>query len=132
MPNDKPPPSPLLSYEIDGSILTLRASGTPTTADRQPVYDAVRADARVPNDARLLLDIREIDVAMYGEHAVVERFRVLFDQLGLKLGPACAMLVPPGLADRARMFQEAASEFGLQVRIFTDEPSARQWLTSYR
>ena len=67
---------PTLSYEIAGSILTLRASGTPTLKERKPVYDAVRADAAVPNGASLLLDIREIDTAMYSDHAVVERLRV--------------------------------------------------------
>jgi hypothetical protein len=123
---------PTLSYEIDGSVLTLRAAGTPTLKERKPVYDAVRADAAVPKGARLLLDIRDIDVAMYSEHAVVERFRVLIDHLGPKLGSVCAMIVPPGLTDQVRFVQEAGSGVGLQVFVFTDEPSARDWLSTYR
>jgi hypothetical protein len=121
-----------MSYEIDSSILTIRASGTPTLQDRKPVYDTVRADTAVPDGARLLLDIRKIDAAMYSGHAVIERFRVLFDQLGSKLGPACAMLVPSGLADQERVFQDAGRGFGLRVRVFTDEPSARRWLAAER
>jgi len=123
---------PTLSYEIAGSILTLRASGTPTLKERQPVYDAVRADAAVPNGAQLLLDIREIDAAMYSEHAVVERLRVLIDQLGPKLGSVCAMLISPSLMTQGRIMQEAGSGVGLRVFLFTDEPSARHWLSTYR
>jgi hypothetical protein len=47
-----------LSYEIDDSILTLRASGTPTLNVRQPVFDAMWADACVPHGALLLIDAR--------------------------------------------------------------------------
>jgi hypothetical protein len=69
----------MVSYEIDGSILTFRASGTTTVERREPVFAAVRADARVPNGALVLLDVREVDVS---KHVVVERLRVLLDQLG--------------------------------------------------
>ena len=123
---------PTLSYEIAGSILTLRASGTPTLKERKPVYDAVRADAAVPNGARLLLDIREIDSAMYSEHAVVERLRVLIDQLGPKLGSLCAMVVSPSPMNQAHIMEEAGNGVGLRVALFTDEPSAREWLSTYR
>lgn len=80
----------------------------------------------------LLLDIREITIALYSGHAVVERLRVLLDQLGPKLGPACAVVVPSGLANQPDMFQEAGTRIGLRVRIFTDEPSARRWLSTSR
>ena len=123
---------PTLSYETDGSILTLRASGTPTLKERKPVYDAVRADPAVPKGARLLLDVREIDVAMYSDHAAVERFRVLIDQLGPKLGPVCAIIAAPWLMKQMRVMQEAASGVGLRICLFTDEPSARHWLSTYR
>lgn len=123
---------PTLSYEIAGSILTLRASGTPTQKERKPVYDAVRTDAAVPNGARLLLDIRKIDAVMYSEHAAVERLRVLIDALGPKLGPVCAMVVAPSLMNQGRLIQEAGSGVGLRVALFTDEPSARHWLSAYR
>ena len=123
---------PTFSYEIAGSLLTLRASGTPTLKERQPVYDAVRADAAVPNGAQLLLDIREIDAAMYSEYAVDERLRVLIDQLGPKLGSECALVVAPSLMNQERIMQEAGSGVGLRVSLFMDEPSARKWLGTYR
>jgi hypothetical protein len=119
----------MVSYESDGSVLTLRASGTTTISERQPVFDAIRADASVPKDALLLLDVREVDVGM-SEYAVVERLRVLFDELGPKLGPVCAMIVPQGLAEQGRFFQTEAIGIGLRVGLFSDELSARRWLTS--
>src|SRR6202162_713502 len=121
----------MVSYEIDGSILIFRASGTTTRGQREPVFDAVRADARVPNGALVLLDVREVDVGM-SRHVVVERLRVLLEQLGPKLGPACALIVTPELGDQASMFQTEASGFGLQVKLFGDERSARQWLNALR
>jgi hypothetical protein len=57
---------------------------------------------------------------------------VLLDQLGPKLGPACAMLVTPRVSDQASVFQTEALGFGLRVSLFNDEPSARRWLTAYR
>ena len=121
----------MLSYETDGSILTLRASGTTTRGEREPVFDAVRADAGVPNGALLLLDVREVDVWM-SEYVVIERLRVLLDQLGPKLGPACAMIITPRVADQARIFQAEGAGFALRVGLFSDEQSARKWLNAYR
>ena len=129
MPTDK---LPTLSYEIAGSILTLRASGTPTVKQRQPVYDAVRADAMVPKGAHLLLDIRGIDAVVHNERTMVERLRVLIDQLGPKLGSVCAMVVAPSLMKQGRIIQAAGSGVGLRVFLFTDEGSARDWLSTYR
>jgi hypothetical protein len=119
----------MVSYEIDGSILTFRASGTTTVDQREPVFDAVRADARVPNGALVLLDVREVNVGM-SKHVVVERLRVLLDQLGPKLGPACALIVTPELGDQANIFQTEAIGFGLRVELFGDERIARQWLNA--
>ena len=122
----------MVSYEIDGSILILRASGTTTRDQRVPVLDAVRADARVPNGALLMIDVREVDVGM-SKPVVVERLRLLFDLLGPKLGPACALIVTPGLGgDQASIFQAEAAGFGLRVELFSDERTARQWLKAHR
>jgi len=117
----------MVSYEIDGSILIFRASGTTTRYQREVVFEAVRADARVPNGALVLLDVREVDVGM-SKHVVVERLRVLLDQLGPKLGPACALIVTAGVGDQARIFQTEAIGFGLRVELFSDERAARQWV----
>jgi hypothetical protein len=121
----------MLSYEIDGSILIFRASGTTTREQREPVFAAVRADARVPNGMLVLLDVREVDVGM-SKHVVVERLRVLLDLLGPKLGPACALIVTPELGDQSRIFETEATGFGLRVELFTDERTARQWLNALR
>jgi hypothetical protein len=120
-----------LSYEIDGPILTLRASGAPTLSERQAVFDAVRADARVPSGALVLLDVREVDVAR-SEFTPVEQLRALLDHLGPKLGPVCAMIVRPEIATQARIFQGAGVGVGLRVGLFSDEPSARRWLSAPR
>jgi hypothetical protein len=117
----------MLSYEIDGAVLILRASGTTTRDQREPVFAAMRADARVPNGAPVLLDVREVDVGM-SKHVVVERLRVLLDLLGPKLGAACALLVTPELGDQSRIFETEAAGFGLRAKLFTDERTARQWL----
>ena len=119
----------MVSYEFDGSILTFRASGTTTRDQREPVFAAVRADARVPNGALVLLDVREVDVGMSAP-VVVERLRVLLDQLGPKLGSACALIVNPELADQAGIFQTEAIGIGLRVKLFSDERIARRWLNA--
>jgi hypothetical protein len=121
----------MLSYEIDGSVLTLRGSGTITLQQRLHLFAAVRADAGVPNGALVLLDVRGIDVDLH-DHAVIERTRVLVDQLGPKLGPACAIIIPLAPDEQSRIYQDAASDVGLRVRFFRDEPSARQWLNAFR
>jgi hypothetical protein len=91
----------------------------------------VRADARVPDSARVLLDVREVDVGM-SEAVVTERLRVLLDQLGPKIGTLCAMIVSPALADQSRLFQSAGIGVGLRIGLFSDEPSARHWLSTHR
>jgi hypothetical protein len=120
----------LLSYEVDGSILILRASGTATDEKREAVLDSVRADERVPSGAPLLLDVREID-GVVGKQAVVERLRMLLQHLGPKLGQVCALLVAPRVREQADIFQREAVGIGLRVELFGNEPSARRWLNTY-
>jgi hypothetical protein len=91
----------------------------------------VRADASVPNGALVILDVREVNVLM-SKAVIVERLRVLLDQLGPKLGPACALIVAPGFGDQASIFQAERIGFALRVKLFNDEPSARQWLNALR
>jgi hypothetical protein len=117
----------VLSYEIDGSILTLRAVGTTTLEQRRPVFEALRADARVPDGALLLIDGRETDGGM-SEHVVRERVRVLLEGLGPKLGPVCALIVAAAILEDAQVFRFEGAGVGLRVALFNDEPSARQWL----
>ena len=116
-----------MSYEIEGVILTLKPTGRTTAAERRPVFDAIRADTRVPNEALLLIDGREVTAGV-SEHVVIERVRILFDQLGPKLGHQCALIIHSELADEARIFQTAAADHGLRVGLFSDEQSARSSL----
>jgi hypothetical protein len=120
----------LLSYEVDDSILTLRASGTATAEERQSVLDAVRTDERVPSGAPLLLDVREID-GVADKQVMVERLRLLLRHLGPKLGKVCALLVAPRVREQADIFQREAIGIGLRVELFGNEPSARRWLSTY-
>jgi hypothetical protein len=117
----------MISYETDGRILTLRATGTTTLAQRIPVFAAIRDDPRVPDAALLLIDARTTDAAA-NEHVVVEHVRVLFEVLGNKLGTLCAMIVAPQIDPSARLFQNRALDLALEVSIFDDEVSARRWL----
>jgi hypothetical protein len=114
----------LLSYEVDGSILIVRASGTTTNDEREAVSDAVRADERVRNGAPLLLDAREVD-GIGDRQAVVERLRSLLQHLGPKLGQVCALLVTPKVRDQADTFKTEAVRIGLRVELFADEAAAR-------
>jgi hypothetical protein len=120
----------LLSYEVDGSILIVRASGTTTADERQSVSNAVRADERIPNGAPLLLDAREVDV-IAGKQVMVERLRGLLHHLGPKLGQVCALLVTQRVREQADIFQRVAVGIGLRVELFGDEPAARRWLNTY-
>jgi len=121
----------MLSYTIDGSLLTLNASGTPTLDEREQVFNAMRADPAVPNGAQLLIDARDVDLAL-ADVSMAERLRVLVDLVGPKLGPVCAVIIPAGLATQFRLFQTAGRGAGLKVELFSDEQSARQWLVAHR
>jgi hypothetical protein len=114
----------LLSYEVDGSILILRASGTATAEERESVLDAVRADAHVPSGPPLLLDLREID-GIADKQVMVERLRMLPQHLGPKLGPGCALLVAPRVREQADIFRQRrwVSAYGSNISA-TSHPHA--------
>ena len=60
-----------------------------------------------------------------------QRFALLRQQLGSKLGQVCAILVSEqGMVD-VRLFQVVAAEDELRVGIFQDEAEARRWLSAY-
>jgi hypothetical protein len=119
----------LLSYEIAGSILTLRASDSSTASQRKHLLAAVRADPLVPEAALLLLDWSQAP-GPNSRAATILRLYLLMDHLGSKLGPLCAMLVTVDMAERAEVYQQVAGRAGLLVRIFIDESEARRWLAS--
>jgi hypothetical protein len=120
----------MLSYECDGSVLTLTLRGTPHELQRTMVYSDIAADPRVPEAALLLVDIRRSD-AIDDAADIERRARLLAERLGPKLGAACAVIVPPRLAEAAALFQSMAPQLGLRIGLFRDEPEARQWLATF-
>ena len=121
----------LLSYDYDGSVLTLTFRGTPSELQRAIIYNDIAKDDRVPDAALVLLDIRRADDAA-GPEDVERRARVLTQGLGTKLGAACAVVVPPRLADAAGHFQSMGKELGVRIELVRDEPEARNWLATFR
>lgn len=121
----------MLSYEIDGVILTRRASGKVSLAERHKAFKAIRRDTRVPNAALVLLDVHAVEAAIT-ETEIIERVQALRDQLGVKMGPACAMVVGENLDTNAALFREIAIASGLHVAILRNEKAAHRWLNSYQ
>ena len=119
-----------LAYDVLGTILTLIAQGTPSEEERRMVFDQIARDSRVPVAALVLLDVRRADPRSSLEEVEV-RTRALVKFLGSKLGPACAVIVPPRLVEEAEAFRRVGSTLGLEVRLFRDEPDARRWLESF-
>ena len=121
----------MISYDYDGSVLTLTLRGTPSELQRSITYGEIARDDRVPDSALVMIDIRRADDAE-GAHDVARRARVLANGLGPKLGAACAVIAPPRLAESAEQFQSMAKELGVRIELFRDEPDARQWLATFR
>jgi hypothetical protein len=124
----------VFSYEVDGSILILRASGTTTLSERQRVFNAGPMRPFRLMRCCCSTSVRSTSVRAISPSANTPGLNayVLVDQLGRKLGPVCAVIVSPGLAEQSRLFQDAGSGVGLRVGLFRDEPSARQWLRAHR
>lgn len=111
-------------------MLILRPRGTPTEEERQAGYDAIAADPRIPHGALVVLDMGRLD-ALGSLKEVERRARILVARLGPKLGPVCAVIVPPRMALEAQHFQALSDHLGLRVAVFHDEPEALQWIDRY-
>jgi hypothetical protein len=120
----------VLTYSVDGSILTVVAAGTTGDTDRQHFYQTIREDSRVPDGALLLVDATRADPAK-SIHELRERAHLIALRLGRKMGPVCAVITPPRLTEDAVYFQAASGELGVRVGIFTDEAEARRWLADF-
>jgi len=120
----------MLSYSVDGRILTVVATGTTPGADRRQFYAGIEADARVPLGALLLVDARRAD-PVEDVHELEERAHLIASLLGPKMGPVCAIIAPPRLLTDANFFQAASGQLGIRVGIFNDEPDARRWLQTF-
>ncbi len=116
----------MLSYEVSGNLLRLVARGALTEDERRHCYSAIRNDARVPDEAVMLIDATRLDEPPVEE--VPRNTRLMIEQLGRKLGRTCAVLVPPRLAPAAGVFKHVASALGLDVALFRDETAAHDWL----
>jgi hypothetical protein len=96
----------MVSYEVDGSILTFRASGTITREQRPGIRRGARRCAgpkcRAGSARRARVDV----------------------------GVITPVVVTPKLADQASIFQTEATGFGLRVKLFGDERFARLWLNA--
>ncbi|HXT68536.1 MAG TPA: hypothetical protein VN700_02195 [Vicinamibacterales bacterium] len=121
----------MLSYDYDGSVLTLILRGTPSELQRAITYNEIVRDDRVPEASLVLIDIRRADDAD-GPQEVERRARILTQGLGPKLGAACAVIAPPRLAESAEQFQAMGRRLGVRIELFRDEPDARQWLATFR
>lgn len=120
----------MLNYDVDGRVLFIAASGTPTDEDRRRLLDAIEADPRVPAAALVLLDVRRAD-ARGNPREVEHRTRYFIQKLGPKVGPVCAVIVAPELMHEAVHMQSAGAELGLRIGLFKSEDEARKWLRAY-
>jgi len=121
----------MLTYEVEGTILKLTLKGTPSEAQRALVHAEIANDPNVPLGALLLMDITRADpIEDLGE--MQRRTKLLTDRLGSKLGPACAVVVPPRLTEISEKFLSVRTDpGGLRVALFRDEAAARQWLATF-
>jgi hypothetical protein len=121
----------MMTYEVDGTILKLTLKGTPSEAQRALVHAEIANDHRVPLGALVLIDITRAD-PMDDVAEIKRRTRLFTDRLGGKLGPACAVVVPPRLTEISEKFISGRTDpGGLRVALFRDEPAARQWLATF-
>jgi hypothetical protein len=121
----------MYAYTIDGSILTLVVTGATTSEHRESMLSAIRQDSRVPNGALLLIDARQA-ASVGSTIGLQERAHTFVHLLGPKMGPLCAIIVPPDLAAEAALFQAAGGELGVRVGLFAEESQAKQWLHDFR
>ena len=119
----------MLTYDVDGAILILTATGTVSAIERQDTFAAIASDPRVPRGALVLVDARRTDPAVTLAE-VEERAHRLVHFLGPKLGGFCAVIAPPRLTGDVEHFRAASGEMGLRVEVFSDEPAARKWLAT--
>ena len=120
----------MLSYHVDGPVLTLVGAPHSKVVDRHRMLETIRSDDRVPELALVLVDSRETEPEL-DDAALRSRVHDLVDRLGVKMGPACAVLVTGAHARWARTLNIAARERDLSLAVFVDEAAARDWLRNY-
>jgi hypothetical protein len=121
----------VLTYEVAGQLLIVRASGLSQPSERRAFYERIRADRAVRDRSLLLLDMRLVRVTLTPE-LVSQRLYGLAEALGVKLGVACGLVVGDTQDEvGAYIFQAVGAELGLRVGIFAEETEARRWLAAY-
>src|SRR4051812_12097196 len=83
----------VLSYAIDGFVLSVKATGIPSPDERAAVIHAIRSDPAVPTGAVLLLQVED-PTARFDETALRARLSGLIRGLGPKIAPVCAVVSP--------------------------------------
>jgi hypothetical protein len=117
-------------YGVENGLVMITIGPLSTFNERQALYDAIRRDPRVPDDAVLLLDVRLHEEVLTPE-TVRARVPLLKNALGPKLGSAFALLATRDRMPDAMIFQAVAGEFQFRVGVFYEEALARTWLTAY-
>lgn len=120
----------MLTYHVDGRVLSIAASGTPSDDERRVLIEAILEDPRIPDAALVLLDVRRAD-ARGNPREVEHRTRYFIQRLAPRIGPVCAVIVAPEMMHEAVHMQSAGAEMGLRIGLFKSEADARQWLKAY-
>jgi len=118
---------PMISYRVDGLFVILTANGKSSERERSLLFEALRADPKVPDGAYLIIDIREYETRL--THAELEsRVHAMVEALAPKIGVASAVLVGDSSLRIGLGLQLVAGNMNFRVGVFHDETSARQWL----
>ena len=120
----------MLSYSVDGHILTVHVTGASDPEQRGALLQAIRNDPAVPRGAVLLLRVEDI-TETFDDAELRARLAGLIRGLGPKLVPVCAVIGPQSYLLEGHRFQNLAGQAGLRVGLFRDEASARTWLSGY-
>ena len=116
-----------LSYDIDGSLIRLTASGTYGTRDLMETVDAALSDRDAPETATLLVDVRgsEVDRTSEEMKQLTEFFASHADRLS-----RCAVVIARDVHyGLMRMAMAFAEDSPLELRVFRDLDEARTWLS---
>jgi len=117
----------MISYRVDGPFVILTTNGKSTDSERALVFEALRADSKVPDGAYLIIDIREYEIRLT-QAELESRVRAMVEALAPKIGVASAVLVGDSSLRIGLGLQLVAGNLNFRVGVFHDEASARKWL----
>jgi hypothetical protein len=116
-------------YDPDTSVLYLKASGAITDEEAISYAQKVAADASIPSGRLELADFSEANLAALSAEAL-RRVASVFQRHDVDPGNSRVALVVSGDLGfgLARMYQAFRSESAIELRVFRDLASAREWL----